>query len=333
MEKSITLLGIESLEDKSLYPWASPEAAVESEFGIFDYYDMGVESFYSNITISEYMSLDAGTEGVWQSIKDFGTWIKNLFKKLWAWITGANKTAKKEAADAKQKVGDALENAKAAFDELKGCWAPSKEFVDYVNKVNTPERFKAVDAMYKVFDMCISAKSFDELQSGMMKFQQEYGVEFGIKNQQDFNSTVSQLKKAQKPEFIKTSVDEAIGRFKTLDAFISKLVGIQNTLKVKLEKAGKNVEKIASSTPEEQLRQIEGYGNLPKDEIVKRISKETLDGIKEFQNIFRLVINIVKKICIACNIRNKKKQPGTEAEEYDVTGLESVDFELDLFSL
>lgn len=80
---NIETFGFSVVQEKANYPWASPEAAIES--------------IASEYFVDDYLSFDefdAGTEGI---IGDAWNWLVNLVKRFWNWITGNKKKTEKVA--------------------------------------------------------------------------------------------------------------------------------------------------------------------------------------------------------------------------------------------
>ena len=83
-----------NLAEKENYPWASPEAAIESEL------QMSPEEFIQN-SFELFSEFEAGTEGV---IGDAWTWFTNLIRRFWNWITGNNKKEKAKIEKVEEKI-------------------------------------------------------------------------------------------------------------------------------------------------------------------------------------------------------------------------------------
>ena len=83
-----------ALAEKENYPWASPEAAIESEL------QMSPEEFIQN-SFELFSEFEAGTEGV---IGDAWTWFTNLIRRFWNWITGNNKKEKAKIEKVEEKI-------------------------------------------------------------------------------------------------------------------------------------------------------------------------------------------------------------------------------------
>lgn len=120
-----------NLAKKENYPWASPEAAIESVM------DMTPEEFIIS-TRAIVLDYEEGTEGVWQSIKDFGNWIKNLISRFWNWLTGADKKVEKEVKETDaslEKLEKDLKNRKNNKNKKSG--KPNKPGDTTKNKPST----------------------------------------------------------------------------------------------------------------------------------------------------------------------------------------------------
>lgn len=117
-----------ALAETENYPWASPEAAVESVM------DMSPEEFM--ITTKNMLLEFEGVEGIGSAIKNAWDWFINLIKRFWNWLSGNDK--KEEAMEKK------IEKKIDKNNKLLKSVTPKHKPLNNVGTVDD-ETFKKID--------------------------------------------------------------------------------------------------------------------------------------------------------------------------------------------
>ncbi len=117
-----------ALTETENYPWASPEAAVESVM------DMSPEEFM--ITTKNMLLEFEGVEGIGSAIRNAWDWFINLIKRFWNWLSGNDK--KEEAMEKK------IEKKIDKNNKLLKSGTPKHKSLNSVGTVDD-ETFKKID--------------------------------------------------------------------------------------------------------------------------------------------------------------------------------------------
>lgn len=117
---NIESFGFSVIKEKANYPWASPEAAIES---------LAQECFITDDIIPDLnmLNFEEGTEGF---IGDAWNWFVNLVKRFWNWITGNNKKTKNAADTTIKKADESIKIMEETKSHQKGKKDPHKSNVN-----------------------------------------------------------------------------------------------------------------------------------------------------------------------------------------------------------